>query len=402
MSCQNVLWTLVLLPSLVIAPRADGNDKGKYLGWEQKWGARQAYSWNQDDLLVRYNRVEGLFLGGQEPLSYHSDQGLVSYGHLGYSFGTREWQYQIGIEEFFFHGSPQKLFSIGGELHDATTSQDTWLLDAEINSLYSALYRRDFFDYYRHRGWSVYVIHNFAGIVHLTGSWSQDEFFSQDSQIEGWIPVNWIPVNWIPVFNKLARKTFRPNPAADEGKASSLRLNIQVDNRDRQRWSGREWLINSMIEQGGSRLGGDFAFRRALFEVGHRLFDQRGGEVDLYLRLGRGSGELPRQYLYYLGGYSTLRGYPYKAFSGDRMVLLNVEYWHDDIGVLFDMGAAWFSSKGAQRALERGAMEPDKRARFKRSLGFAVRDEGFQIGLARPLDAKKKDWHYFACYSRIF
>ena len=216
MSRQNVLWALVLFPSLVIASGADGNDTKKYLGWEQKWGARQMYSSDQDDFLVRYNRVEGLFLGGHEPLSYHSDQGLVGCGHLGYSFGTREWQYQIGIEKFSFHGSPKSLFSIGGELHDATTSQDTWLLDVEKNSLYSALFRRDFFDYYRHRGWSVYVIHNFAGLVHLTGSWSQNEFFSQDSQVESWSRVDWIrcSTDWSAKHSGPIQQSMRVRPAA--------------------------------------------------------------------------------------------------------------------------------------------------------------------------------------------
>jgi hemolysin activation/secretion protein len=39
---------------------------------------------------------------------------------------------------------------------------------------------------------------------------------------------------------------------------------------------------------------------------------------------------LPSQYLYDLGGISTIRGYDYKAFTGDRMVLINAEYWFDN------------------------------------------------------------------------
>ncbi len=394
MNRRKVPWGLVLFAGLVVVPGADGHEEKKYLGWEHKWGVGSAYSSEQDDCLVRYNRVEGLFLGAREPLSYHTDhtgQGFAGYGHLGYGFGAREWQYQVGIEEFSFHGSPRSLSSIGAELHDVTTSQDTWLLSAEENSLYAALFRRDFFDYYQRRGWSVYTIHDYAGLVHLTARWSQDEFSSLDSQVD-----------WIPVGNRLARKTFRVNPAVDEGKANSLRLDIQVDNRDHRRWHRREWLVNSMVEQGGGRLGGDFTFRRVLLEM-RRYLEDGESELDLRLRLGRGSGELPRQYLYNLGGYSTLRGYPHKAFSGDRMALLNIEYWHDDIGVLFDTGAVWFSHEGAQRALEWGAIEPDEQAHFKRSLGFAGRiDDDFQIGLARPLDGPEEDWRYFVRCSRTF
>ena len=67
------------------------------------------------------------------------------------------------------------------------------------------------------------------------------------------------------------------------------------------------------------------------------------------------------------------------------MVLLNVEYWHDDVGVLLDTGAAWLSPEGARRALDRGDLEPEREARFRRSLGFAARlEDDFRFGMARP------------------
>ena len=394
---------LALCAALVAVPggvwahsggKANNGQREKYLGWEQKWEAGQPHSWDGDDPFVRYNRVEGLFVGLHEARFYDGDRGQSSYGHLGYSFGARDWQYQVGAEVFAFHGPAQtgrNLSSIGGELHDVTDSQDGWLLSAEENSLYAGLFRRDFFDYYRRRGWSVYTLQNYAGLVHLTGRLARDEFYSLDSQVD-----------WVLVGNRVARKAFRPNPEVDEGTANSLRLDIQLDNRDRR--NGRGWLVNHMLEQGGGGLGGDFAFRRMLFEVrGYQPVAQGTGQLDVRLRLGRGSRQMPRQYLYDLGGYATLRGYPYKAFSGDRMALLNAEYWLEDIGVLFDMGAAWFSPAGAQRARQGGLLEPSTQAEFKKSLGFAARiDEDFQVGLARPLDGEGEDWRYFARFSRTF
>ena len=85
------------------------------------------------------------------------------------------------------------------------------------------------------------------------------------------------------------------------------------------------------------------------------------------------------------------------------MVLLNIEYWVEGVGVLLDTGAAWYSPEGARRALERGGPEPEQEARFRRSLGFAARlDEEFRIGLARPLDGPRSGWRYFARFSRAF
>ncbi|NKB72543.1 MAG: BamA/TamA family outer membrane protein [Candidatus Latescibacteria bacterium] len=395
------IWGMVLYAGLVAVGGAwahggkgPADQDEKYLGWEQKWQAVGGENWASEDVYLRYNRVEGLFMGAREPRSYRGNRGHTSYGHLGYSFGASHWQYQVGTEVFTFHGPSQwgrNLSSIGGELHDVTASQDGWLLSAEENSLYAGLFRRDFFDYYRSRGWSLYTIQNFAGLVHLTGRLGQDEFYALDELVD-----------WVLVDNRVARKAFRANPDIDVGTATSLRLDIQLDNR--RPGQRRGWLVNHMIEQGGGGLGGDFAFRRQLFEVRrYQPLAQGAGQLDLRLRLGRGERQMPRQYQYDIGGFASLRGYPYKAFSGDRMVLFNAEYWIEDIGVLFDMGAAWFSPAGAQRALAGGLIEPAIQAEFKKSLGFAARiDDDFQLGMARPLDGEEEDWRYFARCSRTF
>lgn len=371
---------VMLLTGLAAAPAAHGGEQGE----------------------LRFNRVEGVYLGARKDLAYRASTGRrsASYGHLGYAFGARTWQYQVGAEESFHRRSPRGRESIGVELHDRIESQDSWLLTPEENSVYAALFRRDYFDYYQRRGWSVYSRHEQAGLVRVTGRWSRDVLSSLDAQAE-WSPVDWHLGRWHPLRTRLTRDGFRANPAVDEGRAYSLRLDLEVD-PDRPRWSGRGWRIDGMAEHGGGRLGGDFAFRRFLLDA-RRYMRHGGNDLDLRLRLGRGSGELPRQYLYHLGGFATLRGYPHKSFSGDRMVLLNVEYWHDDVGVLLDTGAAWYSPEGARRALERGDVQPEQEARFRRSLGFAARlDDDFRIGMARPLAGPRRGWRYFARCSRTF
>lgn len=380
MSRRTAPWREMLLAGLAAVAAAHGSEEGE----------------------LRFNRVEGIFLGARKDLAYPAatGRGSTSYGHLGYAFGARTWQYQVGIEEFFLRRSPRRRESLGVELHDRIESQDTWLLSTEENSVYAALFRRDYFDYYQRRGWSVYTRYDHVDQVRVTGRWSRDEFSSLDSQGD-WSPVDWHLGRWHPLRTRLAHDAFRANPAADEGRAFSLRLDIRVD-PDRPRWSGRRWRVEGMVEHGGGRLGGDFAFRRFLLDA-RRYLLHGGNELDLRLRLGRGSGELPRQYLYHLGGYATLRGYPHKAFSGDRMVLLNIEYWHEGVGVLLDTGAAWFSPQGARRALERGAPEPEEGPRYRRSLGFAARlEDDFRVGMARPLDGPRRDWRYFVRCSRTF
>ena len=381
MSRVNACWPTMLVAGLIASTEVRAGEDGE----------------------LRFNRVEGIYLGARKDLAYPdaTGRGSASYGHLGYAFGARQWQYQVGIEEFFRRGSPRSRESLGVELHDRIESQDTWLLTPEENSVYAALFRRDYFDYYQRRGWSVYSRDDHDGQVRVTGRWSRDELSSLESR-SNWSPVDWHLGRWHPLRTRLARDTFNDNPAADEGRAYSLRLDIQAKGPEFPWWSGRKWRVDGMVEHGGGRLGGDFAFRRFLLDA-RRYLRHGGNDLDLRLRLGRGSGELPRQYLYHLGGFATLRGYPHKAFSGDRMVLLNVEYWHDDVGVLLDTGAAWYSPEGARRALEREDPGPEEEARFRRSLGFAVRlDEDFRVGMARPLDGPRRGWRYFARFSRAF
>ena len=79
------------------------------------------------------------------------------------------------------------------------------------------------------------------------------------------------------------------------------------------------------------------------------------------MRAGETVGIVPVQKLFDLGGISTLRGYDYKAFTGDRMLLGNIEYqidwdrldWAPYIPILgefnlilfADAGLAWYKNK---------------------------------------------------------
>ncbi|NIT55067.1 MAG: hypothetical protein GWN00_02110, partial [Aliifodinibius sp.] len=55
----------------------------------------------------------------------------------------------------------------------------------------------------------------------------------------------------------------------------------------------------------------------------------RGERIRLRMMAGTSEGALPLQKNFELGGISTLRAFNYKAFSGNRMFLTNVEYVFD-------------------------------------------------------------------------
>ena len=387
-----------------------------YRGWEHKWYApRNPFGEVMDleGLQLIYNRVQGLYAGYHLPRTYHKGTGLANFGELGFSFNNEEWRYQLGVELFAFY-SPSShwdwnLASIGAEVHDLTDSQDGWLLPREENSMDVVLFRRDFYDYYRRQGGSVYAAHNFGGVLHTRGQVTRDEFTSLENQVD-----------WILLGNRFAAEAFRANPRIDEGEILSLRVDVQLDTRDRRIAAQRGWFINTMIERAGGFLQGDHQFKRYLMDARRYQPLDRGSRLDLRLRLGTAKGSLPRQYLYDIGGFGSLRGYGFKEFTGDRMVLFNAEYWIDgdkhwgqywpgdefDVGAFFDAGSAWFARDrsapfdGLNSLV--GAEDSSGERDIKTSMGFAIGLDDLRLDMARPLDGREDDWTFSLRFSRTF
>ena len=63
-----------------------------------------------------------------------------------------------------------------------------------------------------------------------------------------------------------------------------------------------------MFERAGGGLSGDAEFKRYLGDLRRYQPVGRGTRVDMRLRIGTAYGRLPSQFLYDLGGLSTLRG----------------------------------------------------------------------------------------------
>lgn len=391
-------------------------DPDNYRGWERRWEAPQATIWNlePEGLMGRYNRVEGGYLAWHLPRAYHAGAGLANYGEVGYSLGQEDFSYRAGAEVFSFYNpanARDNLVTIGGEIHDQTDTQDGWLISAEENSADAAFFRRDFRDYYRRTGWSVYTGHNFGGSLQVTGRYGWDEFASLSNSVD-----------WVAFDSRFTRGSFRPNPAVDEVQIRSLRADIQLDTRNNRHHPSQGWFANAMFERAGGVLSGDAEFKRYLGDLRRYQPIGRGTRVDCRLRLATAKGLLPSQYLYDLGGLSTLRGYGFKEFTGDRMVLFNAEYWIDgdahwrhgsmpfddlSLGVFFDVGSAWFAAD-AQNPFDRldyligqpGRVGED--LDLQKSFGFGVEMGDSRLSIARALAGKGRGWEFAAGFGRTF
>lgn len=107
----------------------------------------------------------------------------------------------------------------------------------------------------------------------------------------------------------------------------------------------------SLENAGGWLLGGDTGFLKLHAET--RQFYSFAPKHVLGMRLAGGTvaknGYLPDTELFIVGGSESLRGYDYRAFTGEQFALMNAEYRYqiNQIleGVLFtDLGSAWTAS----------------------------------------------------------
>lgn len=358
---------------------------------------------DHEDFLMRYNRVDGAFLGWRFPLKYRTTHGVTHFGEVGFAFGNKQWDYQAGAELFTHYGkSDINFFAIGFEVHGLTDTQDGWRISELENSVYAALLRHDLRDYYRREGGTLYATYDLDRKFQITGKASIDHYSSLTNT-----------VSWGLFGNRWGSQTeFRPNPAIQNGQTRSLGGQLHFDTRNKTDNPRRGWFTTLSAQKTGGFLQGDFTFERYQLDLRRYQPLAKGARLDLRLRIGTARGNLPNQFHYALGGTGSLNGYDFKTFTGDRSALFNIAYWLDgerhfgndwpfddlSVGAFFDAGATWFAPNpnnpidGIQSIHHL----------VKRSAGVAFKLEDFHAYLARPLDADDPSWHVWLRFSRAF
>lgn len=363
---------------------------------EPRWQrSGRRYHWQKDwdsgfDVKAHYNRVDGLFLGGELPrvYNYNPAPNLDVFGLGGYAFSAKRWHYQAGGE---FYAGQSFRFILGGEVHDFTDSQDKWIISEEENSVAALFINEDFQDYYRRDGFSLFAMQHLGRAVKLSAEYRNDMHRALPNETD-----------WSLFANK---KRFRANPAIDAGKMISYAGQFGFDSRNHQRHPDRGWLITVEGETSRPEFDSEFDFDRLIIDVRRYQPLGYGKNFDLRLRAGTGRGVLPQQYLFDLGGISTLRGYRFKEFTGDRMVLGSVEYrlnagssrLHDipiveefNLILFADAGYAWFADDHTAPDKSFDALTWSK---LKTDIGVALTDREGQMRLnfAKRTDVGGKD-----------
>jgi hypothetical protein len=383
---------------------------------------------------ANYNRVDGWTFGMKLPESewwQRHNHNFALIGKGGYSFASKWWQYQIGLEHGLFDDN---ILALGGECHNMTDTQDHWIISDEENSFAAAVLKEDFQDYYKRTGYSFYGVQKLAHSVDIKAEYRFDDFSNLVNH-----------TNWA-MFGK--HKTFRDNPMAlpygfstrpllNENDSEALRIRsfcatLTIDTRDRLKQPTQGWYIQAFGERAGYELTSDLEFERAIVDV--RKYIPMGWDENLNIRLRAGSarGVLPPMYWFDLGGISTLRGSRFKELTGDRMVLANAEYristgdaWflsHQfDIVLFVDSGYAWFANEEtpamlntwpiddqnqelAQQTMLRDSFDTLTWSDLKTSVGIGLEacNGDFRVDFAKKTDGSGNDIIITARITRSF
>ncbi len=325
---------------------------------------------------AHYNRVDGLLLGIALPPRYTGNSGLEVFGFGGHAFAGKKWQYQIGGELYL--GENWRTL-VGIEAHDHTATEDEWLIPTDENSLAAAFINEDFRDYFRREGFSAYFSQSLSENAKLTAGYRRENLLSLPNETDWSLFVN--------------RKQFRVNPLIHDGRLASYFAQGVWDTRNHRAHPDRGWRIQIEAEFSRPNLESAYDFDRVLIDLRRYQPLGEGRNFDLRLRAGSARGFLPEQFLFDLGGISTLQGLRFKELTGDRMLLGNVEYRIDagrsrlgDIPLLgelnlilfADAGLTWFAHDRAKLTSSFDYFTFDK---LKTDLGLGLTDEDGRVRL---------------------
>ncbi len=296
-----------------------------------------------------YDRVDGLtpLLGAtvhHRDLARYDD--LALYARGGYGFASHDLRYALGLRRTFGR------VTAGYEFHDLADSDDVFRATALEEALGTLLAKSSFRDYFERRGHEAYVAMRPSGRLEFAVSGRSD----RDESLA-------VREDWS-LFRSDA--AVRPNPAVTVGRLRAGIVSgrwatspLEDDEdargdafplRDLYQSRGPEaaWLAAGSYEIGSVDDGrADRSFRRLIASVRHDRPTGAGTSLRARLLVGAGSGALPAQKAFALGGLGTLRGYRFKEMIGNDLALVSAEWSYEPrapwpaVVAFYDGGAVW-------------------------------------------------------------
>jgi len=303
---------------------------------------------------------------------------------IGYAFTSEYWQYRL----FFVQRvSTSRDIRIGGEYFRLTDSEDKRFVFTLENTLVAVLANEDYRDYYGCQGGQVWAAIQPRERHTAMVTYENYDYRWREAHPDLW-SLLWTGRDFRDNYGALEGETaYLLDRKIFERKMSLLLLGYRIDKPEHDRYTtGIGYHISGFWEIGGGALKGDWDFSRVLAEGAVWYDFAKRHRFLAYFRGGMAQGDVPAPKMFYLGGPSSLRGYPVKGFFGDEMFMATAEYsmrfWENAITdaslVLFgDVGRIAFNQTAGQ------FWSVDE---FKSDIGAALDfGRGFRLAVAKAL-----------------
>lgn len=267
-----------------------------------------------------FNRVNGLFMGiRKERMQWHRYGNFLNipqiepHGFIGYGTASKRWDYALGLEKLI--GFNDRLM-IGGEFYRAAATEDYQRVGLTETSLTAITAGFDFLDYYLMEGYGAYLVFRSNRWIETGFSYNRISFSSIE-QTTGFS-----------IFG--GSGNYRINPPIDQ-LADEIDLDIYTLSLA---LNPRNVLISNRFTAGGkikmeladnTQSDEDYRYNKYQADVSLFYNFEPGSVLRWRVQTASITGNAPDFKNNYLGGIGTLRGSPYKIFSGNRMFLSNLE-----------------------------------------------------------------------------
>ena len=276
---------------------------------------------------IRFNRVEGLFLGGRFGLDSVTNS-LALRGGVGYGFSDKMWKYEAGGMYFL---TDKRSLGVGVDVYRKLDNRPDENFYPPFQILLASLFaKNDYLDYFLSTGWRGFIETKLL-YGRIMPRLTLRLIFTDEQQLTMDRRTN---------FSILSQsRDFRPNPPIVDGRLRSISLSGELGNSLQYLFSNPYTTAHVSIEYSSPKLlRSDFEFTRIAGGLKAKF-----PTYDLSLFFN------PTMSVSFLGGiitgtpvpqrifdlessyegtswFGSLKGVDVKEFSGDRYVLLSVEH----------------------------------------------------------------------------
>ncbi|HBZ40153.1 MAG TPA: hypothetical protein DEO59_17370 [Balneola sp.] len=269
---------------------------------------------------IRYNRVDGLFVGlGSDFTNQHSEilhiGGVEFDGFIGYSTGQKDWQYRAAASKRF-----GQWLMFGGILTNSSTTDDHWRTGLSENSITSLVAGYDYHDYYKAEGYGVFTELELGKFISIGASYNYTTYSTLQTNTE------------YSFFGD--GNITRINPAIDATTDIATQESIGLKLLLNKKGYTRGIITNKLLVQAelsDAAFNSDFNYNK--FEITSLNYIKLDQHTLFKMRLMAGSitGEAPDFKNFALGGIGSLRATGFKFYRGNRMLMSNAEVIFGDL-----------------------------------------------------------------------